>query len=68
MVGDEGLNAPDRGLTTEARVGPRTLAGLYGELYEPMVRLAYLLTGSSAVAENLVQDSFVRLHQRWSRV
>ena len=30
--------------------------------HERLVRVAYLLTGSSAVAEDLVQDAFVRLH------
>ncbi|MGH8984258.1 MAG: sigma factor [Acidimicrobiia bacterium] len=32
-----------------------------------MVRLAHVLTGSNAVAEDLVQDCFGRLHQRWAR-
>ena len=36
--------------------------------YRPMVRLAYLLTGSTAVAEDLVQDEFVRLQRSWSTV
>jgi DNA-directed RNA polymerase specialized sigma24 family protein len=27
-----------------------------------MVRLAHLLTGSAATAEDLVQDAFLRLH------
>jgi RNA polymerase sigma factor (sigma-70 family) len=31
-------------------------------------RVAYLMTGQSAVAEELVQDAFVRLHQRWAAV
>jgi RNA polymerase sigma-70 factor (sigma-E family) len=40
---------------------------LYRERYAPMVRLAYLLTGSQAVAEELVQDSFVAVHGAWDR-
>ena len=37
----------------------------YRAQYEPMLRLAYLLTQSHAVAEDLVQDSFIRIHPRW---
>ena len=33
-----------------------------------LVRVAYLLTGSSAVAEDLVQDAFVGLHRHWDGV
>jgi RNA polymerase sigma factor (sigma-70 family) len=36
---------------------------LYRDRREPMVRLAYLLTGSEAVAEDLVQDSFLEVHR-----
>lgn len=31
-------------------------------------RVAYLMTGQSAVAEELVHDAFVRLHQKWASV
>jgi DNA-directed RNA polymerase specialized sigma24 family protein len=34
----------------------------------PMVRLAYLMVGSEAVAEEVVQDAFVQLLERWHRV
>jgi len=37
----------------------------YRAQHEPMLRLAYLLTQSRAVAEDLVQDSFVRVQPRW---
>ena len=40
---------------------------LYRERYAPMVRLAYLLTGSEAIAEELVQDAFVSVHRAWDR-
>src|SRR5439155_18266071 len=43
-------------------------AGRLGELYlrhvDDAVRLAYLLTGERALAEDLVQDAFVRLAGR----
>jgi RNA polymerase sigma-70 factor (sigma-E family) len=44
------------------------LAALHRERYAPMVRLAHLLTGSNAVAEELVQDAFVRVGRRWDSI
>jgi RNA polymerase sigma-70 factor (sigma-E family) len=38
------------------------------ESYEPMVRLAFLLTSSIETAEDLVQDVLARTHPRWSRI
>lgn len=32
-----------------------------------MVRLAHLLTGSNEVAEEVVQESFIRLYRNWDR-
>ena len=40
---------------------------LYRERYDPMVRLAYLMTGRQAIAEELVQDAFVSVHRSWER-
>jgi RNA polymerase sigma-70 factor (sigma-E family) len=40
------------------------LAALYRRQREPMVRLARLFTGSSAVAEEVVQEAFLRMHQQ----
>lgn len=34
----------------------------------PMVRLAYLMLGSQAVAEEVVQDAFVTVLERWDRI
>ena len=39
------------------------LAALYRDQHVAMVRLAHLLTGSNAVAEDLVHDVFVSLHR-----
>jgi len=39
------------------------LTSLYRRQHEAMVRLARLLTGSNAVAEEVVQEAFLRMHQ-----
>jgi RNA polymerase sigma-70 factor (sigma-E family) len=48
-----------------ALLPPGSLADLYRERYGPMVRLAYLMVGSTTVAEDLVQDAFARMHRHW---
>ncbi len=40
-------------------------ADFYRSQHEPMLRLAYLLTQSRPVAEELVQDSFIRVQPHW---
>ena len=47
---------------------PATFDDLFAERYQPMVRLATLLVGNEAVAEELVQDTFVRVHHKWATV
>ena len=47
---------------------PATLEQLFVERYAAMVRLAHLLTGSNALAEDLVQDAFARLQPKWARI
>jgi RNA polymerase sigma-70 factor (sigma-E family) len=49
-------------------VGVGTCAELHAEQYAGMVRLAHLLVGSNAVAEELVQDAFLEVHRRWARI
>jgi RNA polymerase sigma-70 factor (sigma-E family) len=44
------------------------LVELYQARYAPLVRLAYLLTGSPAAAEELVQEAFIATHRGWGRV
>ena len=41
---------------------------LYQETFVSMVRLGVALTGSQALAEDLVHDAFVRVHARWAKV
>lgn len=45
--------------------GP-TFVELYEFLYRPMVRLAHLIVGSTAIAEELVQDAFMKMHAKWA--
>lgn len=47
---------------------PDDLVRLYQAEYPKFVRLAYLLTGSSTVAEELVQDAFIRCEATWHKV
>lgn len=46
----------------------RAVTALYAEHYRPMVRLATLLLSDQGRAEEVVQDAFVALHGRWSRL
>jgi RNA polymerase sigma-70 factor (sigma-E family) len=70
--GKETVEEPARGVPFELRVDERALTPsfvqLYEERYAPMVRLAVALTGSEPLAEDLVQDAFVRVHARWGRI
>ena len=53
-------------------VAPEPWAASFVELYRAertrMVRLAFLLTGGDASAEELVHDAFLAVHRRWDRV
>jgi RNA polymerase sigma-70 factor (ECF subfamily) len=40
----------------------------YGEQYQPLMRLAWALAGSKAVAEDLVQETMLRVYRHWSKV
>lgn len=43
----------------------RTFAVLYEREYPTLLRLAYLLTRSTSVAEDVVQESFLAVHERF---
>ena len=45
-----------------------TFADFYRATFPEMTRLAFLLTGSAETSRDLVQDSFVRLHDKWHGV
>jgi RNA polymerase sigma-70 factor (sigma-E family) len=41
---------------------------LFASHYRPLVRLAALLLRDTGVAEEVTQDAFIGLHQRWGRL
>jgi RNA polymerase sigma factor (sigma-70 family) len=47
---------------------PPDFTSFYRSQYTPMVRFAHLLTGSSSIGEEIVQDAFIALSQRWDHV
>src|SRR5215208_1604578 len=47
---------------------PVVFDDLYAAEYPAMMALGYNLTGNHAEAEDLVQEAFLRAHQRWSSV
>jgi RNA polymerase sigma-70 factor (sigma-E family) len=58
------VEAPEPRGTTDRADG---VAELYRQEYGPMVRLAHLITGSNEVAEDIVQESFVKMYRSWDR-
>jgi DNA-directed RNA polymerase specialized sigma24 family protein len=56
--------APER----DSASPPASFEAFYVASYESLVRLAFILTSSREVAEDLVQDSFVRLHHHYDNV
>lgn len=55
-------------MTTDALPWAESFVSLYRSQREPMVRLAFLLTGGDSAAEELVHDAFIALHRHWDRV
>jgi RNA polymerase sigma factor (sigma-70 family) len=58
------------GPITAESIGVATseLEALYRNEYARLVRLANLLARSQAIAEEVVQDAFIRLHRRWDDI
>jgi RNA polymerase sigma factor (sigma-70 family) len=53
---------------TRARAATEAFTRVYRTERNRLRRVAYLMTGQAAVAEELVHDAFVRLHERWDAV
>jgi RNA polymerase sigma factor (sigma-70 family) len=60
------MNAgPEPGATVDDPTVAPTFEALYRDQLLPMVRLAHVLTGSNAAAEDLVHDAFLRVRPRF---
>ena len=46
----------------------RSFSEFYDQNWRSAVRLAHVLTGVDAVAEDLAQDAFTRVHRQWATV
>jgi RNA polymerase sigma-70 factor (sigma-E family) len=46
----------------------QALTAIYGEHYRTLVRIAALLVRDTVIAEEVVQESFVAMHQGWRRL
>lgn len=47
---------------------PGDVAELFRMYRAPMIRMAYVLTNDSAIAEEIVQDAFLKVHASWPRL
>lgn len=54
--------------TATEPVWASSFVDLYRAEHQNMVRLAFLLTGGDAAAEELVHDAFLSVHRRWATI
>jgi RNA polymerase sigma-70 factor, ECF subfamily len=52
----------------EAPVAPLSFEELFLDVHDRLFRALYFVTGSSADAEELMQDAFLKLWERWDRI
>lgn len=61
-------SAGDPPTDSPGQARPAGIEELYATEYVPLARVAYLMVGSRAVAEELVQDAFAQVFERWHRI
>ena len=52
----------------ETSASPRSFDDLFLDQHDRLYRALYFITGSSADAEELMQDAFLKLWERWDRI
>jgi len=52
----------------EASARPPSFEALFLDMHDRLYRALYFITGSSADAEELMQDAFLKLWERWDRL
>jgi RNA polymerase sigma-70 factor (ECF subfamily) len=53
---------------SETSATPRSFDDLFLDQHDRLYRALYFITGSSADAEELMQDAFLKLWERWDRI
>lgn len=71
-VGDESAaiagTPSSRAVRSDRRAVDPEFDSFYRSQWLPMVRFASLTTGSTALAEEIVQDAFLETYRRWDRI
>jgi RNA polymerase sigma-70 factor (sigma-E family) len=62
------VNSPGRVAPPGGTEADRAVAALFRAHHVELVRLALLMVGDLATAEDVVQDAFEHLHRRWRRL
>jgi RNA polymerase sigma-70 factor (sigma-E family) len=69
MPGDRTMLAARVGLMDRPKSErEREIAGLFDRHYAPMCRLAYVILGDAAMAEEIVMEALVKTFSGWSRI
>ena len=68
MEGMERPSSPRPTATDEAVVVPQTFDELFAAEHEKLFRALYLIVGSSHEAEELMQEAFLHVLERWDRI
>jgi RNA polymerase sigma factor (sigma-70 family) len=68
MMGDPLLGRPASATAEAANADERSQTTLFADTRLGLTRLAFLLTGSRPIAEELVQDAFEQVVRRWDVV
>ena len=61
-------NVVELGGEREAPAGPPSFEELFLDVHDRLYRALYFITGSSSDAEELMQDAFLKLWERWDRL
>ena len=66
-VGNDAANDVELEIEASSE-SPVTFTELYAREFQPLVRLATLMTGRVEIARDVVQEAFVKLHVKWPGV
>ena len=64
----EGSSSLAQRVDAKASAEPLTFEGLFAEEHERLFRALYLIVGNGSEAEELMQDAFLHVFERWDRI